>query len=289
MKTEVMEKILDAIKPKMVQRYLVHTGWIHQRVLPTNVSIWDNLLLGENGIRVWIPDSETLPDYSRMTERAMRTVAGMEKRSVNSLLEDLQTVAIGDVVRVSSESSANTLGFNDCISLLQRAYNMKVSAANSENLARPVHHSKMDAPVQNFAERILVGQTEPDGYTVKLISPIAEDGSSDTSFSRRAITRMTKSLDRLNDISREAVLKDSYHFDPFRDSVDLGVSANLCEAVAEYNGDVNTPLRITVTWGYMDEVHNTNPQTAYCVKFHPQQMIYLRTAANQFRQEFPEM
>ena len=135
-----------------------------------------------------------------MVAKVMKTVSETENKSELELLDDLETVAVGDVIGVRTfdpcDIQEHTLPLSDAVSLLTRARLLALAGAASAIKALPVHPRKPTSEASRFVENLRLGQTERGSYRIRLISPIAQptklngeqfDGMPDAQpFSRRA-------------------------------------------------------------------------------------------------------
>jgi len=301
-KVQILDKnVFRGIDPSKVEKYLKGNEWYEQRRLPNDVAIW--FRQGEEGDihRLWLPLDYQLADFTEMMSRVVGVVSQAEGRSQLQVFDDLNTAAIGDVIRSCSEDKldrgSSSLPFLQGMSLIEQTKSMAVAAAMSELEEREVHPSARSREVNQFMENMRLGQTEPGSYVVKLVSPIGEVETGEDElpgmppelpFERRAVMRLVTGLEALRDVAHETQRRGVFRLQPFQEVVPQGVSANLCEAVAAKGKDDDYgPVEISVTWSYVlppqDGVRRAEVQLSV------DQMPYIAEAARQFRERHPEL
>ncbi len=158
------DRIFDTLNPKDMERYLSNNKWKEVRRVPGELSIWDNI--GETGrkFRVRLPLDNDLGDFAISMKKAVRTLSLFENRSQLEILEDFNTIAIGDVIRVKSEDIFNqtdsTLQLDDGIRLIRKARDMLSAAACAVVETKTVFPSRKPGMVSEFMKNIRLGQTE---------------------------------------------------------------------------------------------------------------------------------
>ena len=241
-------------------------------------------------------------DYSESVQRLIKVVAEVEQRSQLSILEDIDTIVIGDVVRLRSfdelNRSSSTLPFDDGLILLNRGKDMLNAAARAVIEKREVYPSQRPAPVSDYLKKLRLGQTEQGSFIVKLISPISEFARRQLSlpemgyhepFERKVVVGLMNSLHQLNEVAVETFKRGRFYFDAFQELVDDGVSANLCEAITDATSETKKyrPLEVSVTWSYvLKEV--PVPDVSDSVVISPNGMAYIEQAGLMFREKNPE-
>ncbi len=302
MKIEIVDhKIFNGLNPVDIEKYLRTTGWRLVRREDGDVSIWETRLRDET-FRIWLPLNRNYGDFAESMKRLVRTIAMVENRSQLALIEDLDTIGIGDVLRLRSFDEFNrgstTLPLNDGLLLLNQGREMLNAAARSVIEKREVYPSRRPSQVSKYLRNLKLGQTEQGSYIVKLISPISDFALTQmvfpnidmpVPFERKVVIGLMKSLNALNEAANETFKRGRFYFEVFREIVSEGVSANLCEAVTSTDSERKTyrPLEISVTWSYALE--NSLIQDApQSIEISPNVMSYIEQAGRLFREKNPE-
>ena len=305
MRVDILDnEIFGSFIPSELERYLAATHWRQIRYEENVVSIWE-YETPENKYRVWLPLDPGLADYATAVGRLIRTVALAERRSQLQIIEDLDTVVVGDVIRASMWDELNrtssSIPFSDGLLLLKRSYDMTRAAAWATIEKRPVFPYRSPARVINYMKKLRLGQSERGSYLIKIVSPIEPQTTQppkplpgfppqeeQVPFERQVVINLIKSLDALQMVASETQQRGRFYFKPFEEVVDEGVSANLCEAVVgeDRNATHYRPIEVSVSWSYVLISPTSVPIRT--VSFTKDLMPHIAQAARVFRERNPE-
>lgn len=310
MRVEITEqKIFQDISSKGLYRYLAVNGWHEIRRVEGELYILEKTINLEKRQLVWVPINDSYDDYASMVSRVIKTVAETEKKSELQVVDDLQTVAIGDVVRVRTidplDERDHTIPLMNGINLLDRTRMMALAAAASAVAVKkqPVYPRRAADQARTFVRKLRLGQTERGSFLVRVISPLIgeylEEGVTDVAatfkeasgklpFSRKAMLELITSLNYLKDAAEENKQNDRYRFNSFLESVPFGVSANLCESLVSIDEKtpLGNPIEVSVTWSYLiDHVGERSTKPIY---FDPSLFPFIQQAGKEFRARNPE-
>lgn len=296
--------VFDSLDPEIVTRYLLARGWQEIKRIPHEMAVYEFKQPHIEPYRVWVPLSRDFSDYASVMSSAFKTLADVEEKSQLSMLDDLQTRAIGDVVRVGSEDrldrSNHTLPLNDGIVLHEQARQMVLAGAwnaSSGNMKKPVYPQNTRVEITKYMQKLRLAQTERGSYVVRLISPIREETlnqlplsveiPTEIPFERRALVELLNSLKVLKQAASDADRRGKFHFKTFEEAISDGISANLCDAVAHPSfTDYWRPVRVSIAW--CDVIPVPQPITNNSVEFELSLMQYIREAATELRKRNPE-
>ena len=189
---------------------------------------------------VLVPTRDTIADYVESMSDTVAILASVEQRSQLDVFYDLSAVG-ADVIRVRAldEAAKESLSLRQSASLLNDAYNMLASAARAVEKPQAAYRGKMSSDIAEYLDNVqaLPGYTR--GYALTLHSPVPagfgtqKDFGDDflAPFPRLATLKLAEALEFSSTAISEVVTKDT--LDPFRQVVSHGVSANLCDSVAE--------------------------------------------------------
>jgi len=260
MKVDILEnKIFNSLNPKDIENYLLNKKWKEIKIIPNEVSIWDNNKNREN-FRIWLPLDYNFGDFAISMKRVVNTLSSFENRSQFEILDDFATIAVGDVIRLKSYDILNrsytTLKLDEGQNLIQKAKDMMSAAACAAIEPKAVFPSRRSNKVEDFINNIRLGQTERGSYVIKLISPITLEqlnlpDNSLPPFERQVTQTLMKSLKSLKDVLLYIQKKEHFYFEPFQEVVSEGVSANLCDAIiGNDNKVIFKPIEISVSLSY---------------------------------------
>ncbi len=196
----------------------------------------------EHGGRSWevlVPLRDTVADYAESMAESVAILAEVEERSQLDVFHDL-SAAGADVIRLRSDNGMirEALSLRQSANLLNDAYDMLASAARAVEKPQAAYRGKMSSEVAEYLDNVRPLTGHPQGYALTLHSPVpAGIGQQDLGddfhapFPRRATNKLAQALEYTRAAISEAVAGNT--LEPFKQAVDYGVSANLCDSVAE--------------------------------------------------------
>lgn len=197
------------------------------------------------------------------------------------------TTADRDVIRVRAEGAGPEVAVEDGAALVGGARNLLLAAACSVERPQPLYRGGANREAARFLGRVRPGPAEPDGSVVTLATPavtppvrLDPDGPAVESFARIVSRRLLGSLPA----ARRAVEATAAGgVGAFADLVEAGVSANLCEAVADL-AEISAAADIGVSWAL------TLPagEPAGSARFAAADTAILRAAARSYRESEPQ-
>jgi hypothetical protein len=295
MKVEITDdKVFNALSPKDLQNYLISKDWQCIKKVDNTFSIWE-LINNELKYKIWLPEDYTLGDFSHAMSRTIKTLAIAENRSQLELLEDIDTLTIGDVVRVRTFDPMNTnsssLPFEYGLSVIQRARNLVIAGACATVEKKALFPARKYSQVADYSKTLRLGQTERGSFITKIISPIEikqKEIFNIAPFERQSIITMLEGLDALHYVANETIKRGRFYFEPFEETVSHGVSALLCEAVTgELYEQGYQQTEINVSWFYNELINKPTINKTHLL-FSTNMMPYIREAAYKFYEKEPE-
>jgi len=290
MKVDITDSAtFDALNPSNIENYLIRREWREVKRIDGEAALWVKSAheVGEHS-RILLPLDSNLGDFALSMSHVVSTLAQVENRSQLEVLEDFDTLAIGDVIRIKGQDifnrNASTLPFLEGI----------ISRAVVEKKALFAH--RQPSEVSTYFKKLRLGQTERGSYVMKLISPLLPPEqltipnllNDELPFERRAIQSLMQGLNALQQVALDTEKKGTFYFERFQEVVSEGVSANLCEAVVGGTSEDNLaykPLAVNVSWS---SVYPTMSSICDNVSFQVNIMPHIAKAATLFRERTPE-
>jgi hypothetical protein len=230
------------VDPQTVAEYLISRGWTAQETIGDKATIWED----ESGeSEIWLPLRRDLRDYTKLMTETFETLEIVEDRSINAIIQDL-SLSDADMTRIRLDNGVftNTLPLSGGINAITRARDIIVAASRSIVDPRPVYFFRPTGKVSQFLRRLRLGQTEVGSYIITIISPLIGD---DRQFSRDSIARTFSAVQRAREASVIAIQHSSMA--PFDDLTDMGVNANLCDALVGLGESSNDgAVELKFTW-----------------------------------------
>ncbi len=247
-----------ALRAEDVQLYLSSHGWKRDDATSSaKASIYHYPGIGD--AEAVVPGRRDLADYTQRMEDVVEMLAAVEERTVWQVLADLSSPP-ADILRLQVSAPDATLGalpLDEGIRLFDGARSLLLAAACSARQAAAYYPRQAYKEALEFLRACQLGQTERGSFVARILAPVPPQISSQRElfetdedawfatepFARQSTIRLMTALGHI----RGAI--DSGDYGRILDGVDVGVSANLCEAVASMQpeGD-QSHLRIRMTW-----------------------------------------
>ena len=165
------------------------------------------------------------PDYGLSIWKILDTLSKVEERDSLDILRDLSWADF-DLVRVgNTESRGNDwVSVDHGLGVIQESHTLLRVSAYSVISPQPAFFDRRTTLVDRYLRSVQLHPTGQDGFMVNLLSPVG-------SFPERVTEMLTTGLDA----TREATIQPNRSEDAhdLEHWVDMGVSANLCGAVAK--------------------------------------------------------
>ena len=276
---------LRSVTPVALAHYAQSEGWFKVGVYRG----YSDIYAAEGKHEIIVPRTDTIDDYEMAVSDLIRIFASVLERDIKSIYRDL-TLADKDVLCVRAlEASPDGLPFETSYVLLKRTRTMLLSAARSLTDSRRVYRGRPSGEVANYLRRVQLGRTEGGSFSLIIISPAIAPRLLPTVLNiedevapmeRRVAERLSESLSATRTATERAARGDAFAFE---EPAVRGVSANLCESVADLVENVS-PFDVSFSWA------STRPSTARRgpVKFSHGDVPILREVAGNFRSLEPE-
>ena len=240
---------LLAVSPSSLSAYARTAGW-------TKVDAYreySDVYTGDGLPEVILPRTKSLKDYAAVVAELVGIFARAAEVDEHALYRDL-VMSDRDVVRVRVADGNGTVDINEGADLVAGARDMLLAAACSVQDPRPVYRTGANREANEFMKQVRLGQTEAGSFVVALLSPIVPPPVAPTLFealefaempmARRATFRLGEALQSCRTAIEKTVSGEK---GAFNNSVGEGVSANLCDSLAQIIEPFKA-LDVSVTW-----------------------------------------
>lgn len=280
---------LSSLSLPGLRSYLNSRGWIDDGPWGGGRAV---RYVKEHAGQTWdilVPLRDTVAGYAEGMAQAVKALAEVEERSQLDVFFDLKATGV-DVIRVRSANGLahEPLSLRQSAGMLNDAYRMLEAGARSAEKPRPIYRGKLSADVAEYLDSVRPLPGYGQGYAVTLHSPvrIELDRQQDmgdefyTPFPRRVTSSLAHGLETASAALERAVADDT--LEPFREAVASGVSANLCNSVAELARQ-GEGIAIELSWA--DLRPSNLPESRF--QFSPASADILMEAANSLRRREP--
>ena len=249
---------LSSVTLRSLNAYLVSHGWRQMEPYGDSGFVFG---LENETLEVLVP-AEVLSDYQRRIEEILETLSDVEERDSLSILRDV-SMSEYDLVRVRlpAPASAGSVPISHGVSLFQESRNLMLAAACSASRPQRAYRAGRNQEANDYMNTVRFGQTEMGSFIASILSPVPPNlvgqanlnpGLPPEPFARRVTRKLVSGLRS----AKNAVTMADHGGDisAFERNVPQGVSANLCEAIANLL-DVETrqSIDVSVSWSLVRE------------------------------------
>jgi len=217
-----------------------------------------------NGAILRVPLSKSFADYGMRLTEVLQTVAVVESRDVEDVLEELESLGSDACCFrwVDEAVPAGEIPLPSAVRLVSGVREMLFAAAYAAHRPQAFYPSgRPPMQVSRFLRDVRVSAARAGSYVVTvrvavepviprqrsfLDDPSLDDPSLDDPFNRRAMVNLAGGLQALQDVLRRVVATDDMP-DP-ESYIQKGLSANLCEALADVLDEGATRLEARISW-----------------------------------------
>lgn len=251
MRVKILDRdVLTAVRPAALSSYARSRGWAQQE----RYRIYSDLYVGEGLPEIFVPRTQDLGDYASVVSRLIETFSEVSGQDELTVHRDLVT-ADRDVVRLRTcdPDHSGSLPVTAGADLVCGARDLILAAACSLDQPQAVYRMGASREAAEYLDKVRLGQTDRGSYVVTLLGPelpsmaqMARQGL-DAIYepAERQVTR--RLADSVLEARKAVDESRAGREDPFVERVHKGVSANLCEALAQLAG-VASELEISLVW-----------------------------------------
>lgn len=257
MKANILDPLaLVAISPAALRGYASFEGWQRTEAYGQYSEVYVRQSEGQSA-EVILPVTNQIGDYASIVAQLIKVFAKEGNTDELAIYRDL-THADKDVVRITSSDADEdgSIPIESGVDLVTEARNALASAACSAREPQQLYHIGKIQQVQDYMQRVRLGQTEIGSFVVTLLAPVPPLLSVESQQAfwpefnlepyDRQVTRvlangLSATANALAGLNRGMDIR------AFEDAVKDGVSANLCEAVAAI-AERNNGADLSVTW-----------------------------------------
>ena len=289
MKTRILDTgALTAITPGALAAYVRDEGWTKTEAYGDHADIY----AGENRPEIIVPRTDLLGDYASVVSRLIGIFGEMNSQDELAIYRDL-IGADHDVVRVRAAGSEDdgSIFLDDGVEMVSQAREMLLAAACAAKVPQRVYRAGANREAAEYMKQVRLGQTEHGSFVVTLMAPVPPmlqlkfDDSwanlDDEPYERQVTRRLVLALEASRNAAERAHSGDGEG--AFERAVGVGVSANLCDAVARLIEQSNG-LEVSVSWAKT----RPTPESRRSIRFSESDAGTFKEAARTFLAKEPE-
>ena len=276
---------LTAVSPVALSAYARGSGWTKIEQYGDHSDVY----VGEGLPEIILPRTQRLGDYPNVVSQLIGIFARAAEVDELSLYRDLVT-SDRDVIRVRVQGEDDgAVSLTDGVNLIGGARDMLLAAACSLWHPQPLYRAGANKEANDYLRQVRLGQTEQGSFTVTLLTPVIPPPMQQQldlkwkierdPVERRITKRLAEALTATREATEKTIGGDD---DAFTTAVSQGISANICEALAELI-EPSPALDVSLSWA------RTRPRERArdVIRFDNDDASILREAARAFRNREP--
>lgn len=248
--TKFEDRLIQKVQSQQFRDFLISSGWTLATTIRDILEVWRL----ENELELVLPIKESLKDYQESKSAAFMVLHDKYQLSISDLVFKMIGLK-NDTIQIRVESDeifSGTIKADAGVILFQEARAMMLAASCATNSKRKVFSGNHPVQTTCFMNDLRFGQTGIGSYIVNIVVPINECVDSvetippeieeqpelekdNIPYSRKVTNTLVQSLSALETTIK--TYKENFEERVFQNSVDSGVSANLCEAISKMKGD----------------------------------------------------
>lgn len=248
-------ELLQNLSVIHVRAYLEAAGWQLKERFSDKGLIFTNV---DETLKVLLPLKQEFSDYAIRVSEIVQALSMQEGRGIESILREMQLSGY-DVfrIRLIGNAKGGTIPLLSTENVIEKARKILTAAASSVVRPRKVHSARKGKQVEEYMERVRLGQTEYGSYIFTLLSPVVPEidttlplpfvepiPRTQDPFERLVTNKLS---DGINAAYNESIKILSGREASFEDKVDLGISAALCEGLGSITKSSGT-AEFSVSW-----------------------------------------
>lgn len=283
-------KILSGLRPLDMIAYLRANHWQEAQRLEAG-AFW---VKEEGGTshEILLPLDGGLKDFSNRMAEALKVLEEAEQRSQFEIFEDL-VITNADVVRprLVGVSGDGTISLEQGTAIHEQARNLMLAAACSAIEKRSLFAKRKPEQAMNYLNHARFGIPQRGSYILTIISPVSPKISAGRDlwgneletaepFERKTVRTLAGALHAAEQACRE--MAASSNIEPMKKAVELGVSANLCEAIIGlHKASGDRGIQFSFSW---TPSRGIPPDAVSEIVISPDSIPYLEETARVFRE-----
>lgn len=259
--------LAETVDSDVVNGYLRASGWRSLRSDRVR-SIWSH----SSGARVFVPQAPG-PDMWDLLQLAVRDIARAEDRDEAEVAVDLSWSNF-DRLYVRRAVQTSSLPFGAGIDLHEAVSDVIVAAARGAKEPRPFYVGRRPEPVINYLDQVRLVPPAAGSFVVRALLPLnatkRDDSPPQSPLPGFAAPEVRDVSVAILHSARAAVhaaqdVAAGASLDRWSESVNAGVSSNLCDALARLPGEESEPssadVELSIEWTWSAPIEPLPPVT----------------------------
>ena len=216
-------------------KWLLRNGWTCESHAKDHAVYLHPMPLDPEDIaEVYVPFDKTYSGFARRMNEALENLTAVTGKDAETIIGE--SLLVGeDVLRIHATGGGigyGAISVDDGVVLCNSARMMLEAAACSTCEPRGSFRNRRPQAAAEFMKTVRMLSPRAGSFIVSLSAPIIlSESPGETPFSRRAMSMLARGLMSAKEAGAEAVMTGN--MDAFGNSIQNGVSANLCAAISQ--------------------------------------------------------
>jgi len=251
----ISSEVLRAVEPRQAAAWMRANGWSLVDTRPEHTARYQKPAGAEGEFEVTLPLDPAFRDYTRRVREVIETLAVASGRPSAWVLAELRASTF-DIVRLRATGPGIGPGrvpVETGTRLFAQTRELLLAAACAAHEPRPVYRTRRPTEATDFLRRVKLAAPEEGSFIVTIYAPVPpglgfdDAEGQEVPFERRATTMLATASAAARRAAESAGLGGGAQ--PFLDGAALGVSANLCEALAGLvDGEETSRIDLMFAW-----------------------------------------
>lgn len=283
----------QASDPQRISLYLTSRGWVPRE--DQGGTLW---MSHDELYEIFVPKTRKMRGYASYIKNMLKTLSASEERSESKISLEIST-SDADVqyIHTDPDSDPGTTPIDDGVRAFESLRLWVLSSAVTVSVDRPrlVQPARKPTQALDFMRSVRLGPTFEGSYILTVYIPIPPQiGQTSIEIDDPQVRSISQPFERrvslnLRDASREAlraadeVIQRREGIDAFTRRAELGVTANLCEALTGLSASSTGDVNIDFAWALSRPV-----EPAPTISVNRDQRVILAEAAKAMRAAIPQ-
>lgn len=262
MLTGMLADAMIGIDPAGIVAYLRASGW-REAGGYSQATIWTQTVDGAEA-EVLVPISAELRDYPTRLAELVSTLTTVEQRLAADILQDLRSPTLDvQYIRMMPDGPSGSTPLHEGYLAIKGVHDLLLTAATSAvSTARPtVLPSQKPPQAKGFLDQVRLGQTSRGSYVLRVETPLPPPGIEPPVSSREVLLHLYQATSSAHDAAIDS--SSGSDLTAFAERVGEGVSANLCQALADIGGQRRSAFDLRFAWAPASPVDLDTPTVRF--------------------------
>lgn len=235
-----MRKVCLDLASGQLEAFLKNENWTRDYFEHGKYSIWHQSDKNGNVSEIVIPLNKEYKDYNDVIIRNIERLLSHYDIAFDKLIHKIrqETKDLVKIRIINDDVKDGMIPLDDGVKLIESAKELMSASALSVISKKRVYLGKLPDIANKYMGNLKLGQTETGSYIINIYSVIEREETPElfdlAPYSRKVTKQLIESIETIKLAIRK--YKRNQNIEVFDESVDKGVSANLCNSILKLSG-----------------------------------------------------